>query len=89
MRILIVNTQSVNHNNATGITMRSVLQHFSPDNIMELYMQPCVFANDPLPIKSIRVPFNVAPLRCLANADFIAKVLRQKNRLKIEHHYKP
>lgn len=78
MRILIVNTQSVNHNNATGITMRSVLQYFSPDDIMELYMQPCVFANDSLPIKSIRVPFNVAPLRCIANAVFKNKSVSEK-----------
>lgn len=36
-RILMINTQSIYKNNATGITMRSIVSVFPEDHIMELY----------------------------------------------------
>ena len=70
MRVLIINTQSVNHNNATGVTLRSILREYPPDDILELYMQPCVRAEDALPIRSIQLKFREIPIRTIANRFF-------------------
>lgn len=67
MKMLIVNTQSMNHNNATGITMRSIFQYFSPEDCFELYMQPCDRCKDALPIRSEQLGATVCPLRSFAN----------------------
>ena len=36
-RILIINTDSVNTGNATGITLQSIFGALNPENLMELY----------------------------------------------------
>ena len=41
-RVLIVNSNSVNVNNATGITLRSVLSELETDSLMELYWNKTV-----------------------------------------------
>lgn len=67
MRILLVNTQSVNHQNATGITLREILRSLPDETVGELYLQPCRRAPDALDIVSRRVPFGVCAVRHLAN----------------------
>ena len=67
MKILVVNTQSVNHQNATGITLRSIFKNFNPSDCLEFYMQPCVKASDALDIKSERISPFVCFFRHLAN----------------------
>ena len=67
MKILIVNAQSVTHNNATGITLRSIFRHLEPSDCFELYMQPCDKAKDALPFRSERLPAMVCLPRHLAN----------------------
>lgn len=67
MKVLIINTQSVNHSNATGVTLRSILREFPSEEILELYMQPCTSAADALPIRSVRLGFLECPVRTLAN----------------------
>ena len=67
MKILIVNTQSINHQNATGITLRSIFKNFNPSDCFEFYMQPCVVAEDALNIRSERIPPKVCFMRFVAN----------------------
>lgn len=67
VKILIINTQSVNHSNATGVTLRSILREKPSEEILELYMQPCVRAADALPIRSVQLGFWECPVRTLAN----------------------
>lgn len=67
MKILIINTQSMNHDNATGVTLRSIFSRYPIDNIMELYMQPCVKAKESLAVKSLKLEFASCPIRTLAS----------------------
>ena len=67
MKVLIVNTQSINHNNATGITLRSIFGHLEASDCYELYMQPCDKAKDAIPLRSERIPAMVCLPRHLAN----------------------
>lgn len=67
MKILILNTQSINHNNATGITLRSLFNSFDTGDLYEIYLQPCKQAADALSFRSERLsPFS-CPLRYVAN----------------------
>lgn len=59
-RVLIVNSNSVNVNNATGITLRSVLGELEADNFMELYWNQNADISDKVNIKSKVLDF--APL---------------------------
>lgn len=63
----MVNSQSIYKDNATGITMRSILSHIPGDNVMELYRyEPSNRACDKFDIKSIQIPPQSMPLNyCL------------------------
>ena len=50
-RVLIVNSNSVNVNNATGITLRSVLSELETDSLMELYWNKTVAVTGTVNIK--------------------------------------
>lgn len=50
-RVLIVNSNSVNVNNATGITLRSVLSELETDSLMELYWNKTVAVTGAVNIK--------------------------------------
>ena len=67
MKILVINTQSLNHNNATGVTLRSILRNVPCEDLAELYMQPCVRAADALPIRAVHLGARECPIRTLAN----------------------
>lgn len=56
-RILVINSQSVYKNNATGITLRSILSIFEPEQIMELFRfesENCV--KERMNFKSYQIP---------------------------------
>lgn len=64
-RVLIVNSNSVNVNNATGITLQSVLGELETDNLMELYWNKTasVTGNVNIKFKVLDfVPFSLAGL---------------------------
>ena len=67
MKILVINTQSLNHNNATGVTLRSMFRNVPCEDLAELYMQPCVLAEDALPIRAVHLGSQECPIRTLAN----------------------
>jgi len=67
LRVLIVNLQSVNHNNATGITLRSIFSRFRKEDIYEVYMQPCLRASDAISLQSERLQAGVCLPRKAAN----------------------
>ena len=82
MRILIVNTQSINHDNATGITCRSIFSFLPASDLFELYMQPCQQASDSLKIKSKRLKGRVCLPRTLGNNQNV-KSFKQKLRSRL------
>lgn len=70
MKIIIINTQSVNHNNATGITLRSIFRNFDKKELYEIHLQPCYKAEDAIDIVSRQANFSVCPLRFIVNKLF-------------------
>ena len=62
-KVLIVNSQSMFKNNATGITLRSLFSGWPPGRVMELYQwQHRDEAPNTLGIVSLRLPLKVMPL---------------------------
>ena len=63
-RVLMINEQSIEKNNATGITLRSLWNSWPKENIMEIYMDPREIKRKYLHIEGMTPAFN--PLRKLA-----------------------
>lgn len=78
-RVLIVNSNSVNVNNATGITLRSVLSELETDSLMELYWNKTVAVTGTVNIKFKVLDF--APLS-LAGLVFNNKGKEISNKMK-------
>lgn len=74
-RVLVVNSQSIYKDNATGITMRSILSHIPSENVMELYRyEPNNRASDKFNIRSIQIPPQSMPFNY-----YLRKMLRLDN----------
>jgi len=64
-QIIIVNSNSMNSDNATGVTLRSIFGQISPEYLLEIYWNPTQFAKDKLMIHSIKLhfsPFSIGTL---------------------------
>lgn len=58
-RVLIVNQQSLNKNNATGITLRSLWADWPLDNVLEIFTDNYeIHVSDGLAIESVCIPTN-------------------------------
>lgn len=65
-RILILNSQSFNKNNATGITLRSVLSCIPKDKLLQVYrFKPWNPTADTLDVNSIQIPPKSMPVSYL------------------------
>lgn len=65
-RILVVNSQNLNKNNATGITLRSILSLIPKDKLLQIYrFNPWNPAPDIMNIKSIQIPPTAMPIAYL------------------------
>ena len=74
-RVLVVNSQSIYKDNATGITMRSILSHIPSENVMELYRyEPNNRDSDKFNIRSIQIPPQSMPFNY-----YLRKMLRLDN----------
>jgi hypothetical protein len=68
-KILIINLQSIFSNNATGITLRSILATWPKENLFEIKISPTSI-NVPeefKDVKTIELSYKVFPLRTLSN----------------------
>ncbi|MHB8132455.1 MAG: glycosyltransferase family protein [Mobilitalea sp.] len=54
-RVLIINNYSVNENNSTGLTLRSIINTFSKNNLFEIYYFPCTSITDLYDIQSYKL----------------------------------
>jgi hypothetical protein len=62
-KVLIVNSQSMHKNNATGITLRSLFANWPSERVMELYRwRPAESASERLEIVSEQIPVRAVPL---------------------------
>lgn len=82
-KVLIVNQQSVNKNNATGITLRSLWGDWPPDHLLEVYTDNYeTHATDKLSIESICIPTNI--INELAHGKAAKKVNAEIKQVSIE-----
>lgn len=78
-RVLIVNSNSVNIGNATGITLQSVFERLNPDELMEIYWSKSGYLNGNVKLKSIALeyaPLSLAALIANPNGKKISKSVK-------------
>lgn len=78
-RVLIVNSNSINIGNATGITLQSILGRLNPENLMELYWNKSACLNGNVKLKSIVLeyaPISLAALILNSKGKRISKKIK-------------
>lgn len=80
-RILIINSDSVYVNNATGITLLSIISTIDTSKVLEVFYMPCSVKEEDRKIKGIRLYFKHIKLydRLLAQRDSVINSSIRKN----------
>lgn len=68
-RVLVVNSNSLNADNATGITLRSFFSQIDTDCIMELYWNTTAEVSDQLDVRSQKLKFRFLSAGAFLNTD--------------------
>lgn len=76
-KILIINTDSIMSNNATGITMRSIFSHFSTNNWLEITCHPDSEDKIINGVKFYSLPKKYYPLHWLLRFSFFKKMNKE------------
>ena len=88
-KILIINSESLYKNNATGITLRSIFKEWPSESIMELYIwNPPQINKEKLNIKSFKIPDKTLPLNLFLRKLTKSSISEESSGIKFGSHNK-